>query len=476
MAGAAFTDVTRVGPGVRLGPQARPGGQRPGAPKPAKTGGQRGRGPAVNPLLNPNAPLSGQALLHAAQALANAQENPTIQGIKDALAANNQQTTNAVNLTGGYFNQLGGLAQQNAQQQGQIASGLNTQLQGIGQDEQNQLRGIGQDALSNFAKYSPQSDQQNSLAQPALQALQAEIARQQGLAAQDQGAFRSFGATQGTNFQGLSNAQLGTDALAGQQALRTIAQAGQLKNEPLNSKLASAIATRGALVGTDLAKLRQQEIANQISRAGLGIRQESATAALSNAQTNRGKLGVLQQNANTSRMNALTNARLRGFETNPFAVGSPAWKAVQDANNKNWEANPNAVGSLAWSRAHKTTGAAGGGLKPLTTSQNDQWFAHLGNVSALVQTMEKGGYKNSKGAVQPAQTPAAIRQALSSKYDPLMVQAAFDLLASQGAISPQTAAAMHAAGLRGGSWNGQPITVKQISTVGGAIASGAFSG
>lgn len=396
------------------------------------------KSPAVNySALSPNKTLSGKALVQAAQALAGAQMNPTIQALQSSMGQNNQQTQNALALTGNYYNQLGNQMQSSANQEGQIASGLNQQLQSIGQQGQSALQGIGQQQQSYLAQYTPGTGGSN----PAQSALATEIARQQGLEAQNQTGFQSFGATQGANYQGLAASQLSTGALGGQEALKSIAQAGELKNAPLSSRLAAAIGQRGALTTTDLVKLRQQEIANQVAQAGLGIKSQQAQAATTNANAHVLSSKAAAQNANTNVFKANTAAKTAAFNTS-LAVGSPPWARVQAAQGKAWSQNPNAVGSPAWKNVQtaayqRSKSAGGNAVKPLSTLENNAWISSLGKVQQLI----RDGQQHGQNGNQIRQFLTDGRNPSKKSYDSTMVDAAFELL-GYGAISPQTAKVM----------------------------------
>ena len=171
--------------------------------------------PANSPLLNPNTTLSGNALVQAAKGLASAQVNPAIQQLAQEIQQQNAQTNNALNLTGGYFNQLGQQAQQGLTAEQGISSNLAAQLAGIQGNENTQLGQIGQNAQNSLLAHIPGNDM--SLAAPGLSALTSEIARQQGLAAQQQGTMSSYGAQEGANAQRARSVELGTfrDSRAG---------------------------------------------------------------------------------------------------------------------------------------------------------------------------------------------------------------------------------------------------------------------
>jgi hypothetical protein len=419
---------------------------------------------ANNPILNPGQPLSGAALYHAAQALANAQVNPEIQAIQQQQAQNNQQNTGALNLTGGYFNQLMGQAQTaagNVQQQG---SALNDQLRQIAADENTQLQGLGQNATDMVNRYTP-----GGVGQAGIQGLASEIARQQGLAAQQEGAQRAFGATQGANYTGFANSQVGTGALKGQEDLNQIAQAGQLKNAPLADKIAQLQASKGALVASNLGKLRQQEITNAITEKGLGIKQQSANTAANTAAFNQnpnaagspayGRVQGAQtaaKNATTAAGKAQTAAQQQAFNQNPNAVGSPAWQRVQSSQGTQWSSNPNAVGSPAWARV-QTANARGSssGARALSTQANNTYWGKVGTVEQLIRDGQAHGQTEQqiRGFLSNGQNPR------KTPFDQTMIQVAYELL-GYGSINQTTAAILHNQyGVRGGTYKGQPIKV-----------------
>jgi hypothetical protein len=428
-------------PAVKVGPSrsARPG--------PVRVPGR----PFSYGSLSVNRPMTGRQMVTAARAMAGAAEDPTIAAYRGQIQQNDTQTQNALGMVGSDYRQLGGLAKQGFADEGKIAGQLNTQLGNIGSQEQSQLQGIGQGAMGSLAKYSPTG------VGPAGQALAQEVARQQGFAAQNEGAFRAAGANQGANYRGLAASQIGTFGLAGQEALRGIAQAGIMRNEPLSNRLAEAIAKRGEDVAAALPKIRQQEITNQIARAGLGIKQESAAASL-------GRTRADLQNANTNRIKAQTSAR----EQNPSIVGSSAWKRVQDVNNKNWSTNPNAVGSPAWGRVQtaKRSGT-NGQVKPLSTLENNTWFSKLSTVEQLI----KDGRQHGGTAAQITASLKDGSNPTKRTYDPTMIQAALEI-EQYGAIQPQTAKVLQQMGLKiPGN-----VRVAQLPKTIGGLGSGAFSG
>lgn len=255
-----------------------------------------------NPLTNPNVRLSGKALIQAAQALTNAQINPSIHDIQAQLNQNNRQTTGTMNLAGGYYNTLGQQAHQGVTDEQQIANDLNAKLAQIAGNTNSQLQGIGTNAQDSLQKYSPGDA---SLSRAAVQSLTQELARQQGLAAQQQGASAAFGATQGANYGGLAAQGAGINALRATDALKAIAQSGAVRNQPLSQKIADLNMQKGQLLATNEGKLRQQEISNDLTRQSLGntlfgIQSANArTQATINAENQRNAATIRGENLRT---------------------------------------------------------------------------------------------------------------------------------------------------------------------------------
>lgn len=254
---------------------------------------------APNPLLNPGAPLQGQGLQQAAQSLTDAQTKGPLTELAKQIAFNNRQGAAAQKLTAGQFNTLGQYGKQAVANEGTIANDLNTQLQGISNDTSSRLAQSAFGAGANIMAHAP-GGSSNPAQSPALQGLAQTYAQQQGNAANDAGAYRSFGATQGANYRGLAAANQGVYSLKGQEALKGIAQATRLSNEPINQKVADLQAQRGALLATNEGKLRQQEIQNRVTSAGLGLNAQKLAA-------------TVQQNQASNQLRAAgINATIRG--------------------------------------------------------------------------------------------------------------------------------------------------------------------
>lgn len=403
---------------------------------------------ANNPLLNPNVPLSGSSLLQAATGIVNAQINPVLQDLAAQIAQNQRQTTGAENLTGGYFNQLGQQAQQGLTAEQGIQSDLNSQLAGLNANETSQLQGIGNDALASLQKYSP-----GSAGQTFASSLASEIGRQQGLAAQNQGAMSAFGAKQGANYSGLAASNLGTFGLKGQEDLSQIAQAGQIKNAPLTQKIADTQAQRGADLATAIGKLRQQEITNQDTAAGLGIKQQTANASTLNSQSSAKNAATNAQNANTNVTKANNSAKNQNFQNNPYAVGSAAWARTQAANKASWMNDPNAVGSAAWARANKASGGSGSSKGLLTAAGNSRMNDILNRAISAIDGLQDSPTPPTEQQIRTALANGSAKNNGVSigKINPIVIEAAYELL-GYGSIDQSTAAGLRSIGMYNTHW------------------------
>lgn len=428
-----------------------------------KPGARSAPHPASNPLLNPNQPLSGKALDQAATSLTNAQISGPLAEIAKALAAQDNQTRGTMKLAGSTFNQLGQQAQQGVTDQQQNATSLNNALQQIAGNTNSQLQGIGQNATQSLLSHSPQGD--GGLAAPALAGLAADIAKQQGIAAQQQGNQQAFGANQGGNYTGLAASQLGTNAVAGTDALKSIAQSGQVKDQPFTQKIADLQAQRGALQATNLGKLRQQEINNRITETGLGIKQDAITAE--NTRSTNSINAANQRNRNT-----ITGQNTRSQNT-ITAQNQRSQDTITAADRRDQLDRQSREGIAAANRAAKT---GTGGSKPLTPHENNAVLGSLDKVQNAITTWQQDGFKDKTGKVINAHpTNAQMRQVLGSSYPTYLVQAAFELL-GWGHITGGTAAALHQRGIRGGTFRGRPIAVGPPPQGLGGIGVGGVAG
>lgn len=406
----------------------------PAASTPAKPSpGPRMAGPGVpanSPLLNPNATLSGSSLYQAAKALAMSADQGTINELRSQAAQNDRQTQGAEGLTNQYFQGLGNFVNQGNTLQGQIASGLNQQLQQNAANEQQQLQQLQQNQTALMGQYSPQGQGGGLGTQgPGMQALTTELARQQGLAAQQNTNFQNFAATQGANYRDLSASNLGTYALQGQEDLSRIAQAGQVKNASINAKIGSTVQKENADIESALAKLRQGEITNQAARRLAGINQERANAEQQNANTNSGKLAAtVQNNAATQ---ALNRMKLTAVEKHQAAQDSISWAQLRQKTS-----NDRATQAYHDAQLNLKAAKGGGTGKTLTLDQQDRLYTQIGNISGLIKDGQGKGWSGTR-----------IRAALETKYDPNLIDAAWSLLGNNGHLTVPIANKLRQEGL-----------------------------
>lgn len=445
-------------------------------PRPPLAGrGVKGGVRVNNPLLDPGSNLSGQSLYNAALGLTNAQVNPTLSGLRSQIGVNNRQTSGTIKQVGGLYSQLGTQAQQGVTDQNQIAAALNAQLAQINQQQQGQLQGIGQQGAATLAQYTPQGE--GGLGNAAQQSLAAENAKQQGLAAQQTGAMRTFGAQQGANYAGLTAANRANVGLTGTEALRGVSQAGTLKNVPLNQQIGATLANKGALLGTNIGKLRQQEITNRIAQAGVGISQANANTAATNAKTSQfnaatsrtvglGNLAVAQGNLSVAQAGVrLRAAGLNIQQQNFLANQALAAQRINETGRHDQATEANAAEA---NNIRQIAAGKKGSVKTFTPGQNSTWFRLVDEATTLIRAAQKAGH--------PAQS---IKDGLSTgqggvpALSGLQIEAAYELL-GWGALLPQTAAALHSVGIRGGTYKGAPIKVRNsAASVGSAVKGGA---
>jgi hypothetical protein len=318
--------------------------------------------------------------------------------------------------------------------------------------------------------------------------LASEIARQQGLAAQQEGTFRSFGANQGANYGGMSASQQGTQAMAGQEALRNIAQSGTVKNQPLVAKIADLQAQKGALLAANEGKLRQQEINNGITEQGLGIKGQQL--GLDNK-----RLGITQQNN-------LANQRLKGQEIQ--AANNRAQAQINATNGRfdaQYQLDKQKVGAAqakdSYERRYglgpyrpsantqklpKTTPTGTPTLSPL---QQQRDFGYVDEVRTLIPQMQqplsdaaakslvkagynvKAGQKLSEGQIRHL-LQTGIHPGGNTKYDPALVDSAY-ALAGWGYLTQKQIVELNKLGLIvGNRYRRQSAAQNVATTVGGA--------
>ena len=289
------------------------------------------------------------------------------------------------------------------------------------------------------------------------------MARQQGLRGRrSAGAFQQYGAGQAAAGGTLAAQQLGVGQLQGQEALKNIAQANALTNVPLQQQRATLQAQKGAQLATDIGNLRQQEITNRITRAGLGIQKLNAATSAKEANTSA-------FSAQTTRLNDQQTAALRAAglkitqshdlaeqseavaRINEEAASSAASTAERARHDQATEANTAEANNLRAAALHN------GQWKPLTPFENNEALNSLGQTQAVIKRLQKAHLKESD-------IRSRLQRGLAQKgmpaVDPVKVQAAYELL-GWGYLTPNIAQALHNQGIHNITFRGKPVRIKQ---------------
>jgi len=337
LGGNVWRQIHAVGPGKWAPgpPAAKPvTPARPTTPTSAKattTTTNQYSTPLYQPLANQGV-LSGKALNDYVTQLTNATYDPVINQYNQQIAQRTAQGQAAQSEAAGYSNALGQFVQNAAQKSQDIASGLNTTLQGIGSSQQSALSQIANQA----APVALQNLATQGLGGGATQSLADQIAGLRAKASTIDAANQAYGAKVGANAATYANTLPATYALAGQQEIGKIGQGTQAALAPMELNLTNEQAKKAAAFSTNLAAARQQQINNAVALGGLGIKQTAAQTAASTAAWNQ----------------------------NPNAKGSPAYGRAQTAAsqaktaaNTAWNNDPNNVGSAAWARVQSANRA-----------------------------------------------------------------------------------------------------------------------
>jgi hypothetical protein len=341
-------------------------------------------------------PQSDQQLQASAHDIADTQVNGGLQSLAQVIAQNNAQAAAAQAQTANLYQGLGQNVNASNQQIGQIGSGLNTTLAGIGDQTQSTLGA----AYQPSAKLTALDSQ--GLGGGGVQALAQALANAKGGAAQDSQAFRSAGATQGANYGQLGASQLGTGALKGEEALTAIQRAAQGRDNTSNTSMVNLEATRGPLYEQALSKLTTAESNLELAKASLGIKDTTAQTGATNAQTaaaaqkatathltNTDSLATQKLAATTQYQQALLGIRQIDAQ---LAQGNLSEKTRNDlANNR-----------IALQKI-RAAGAPGSVAK-ITTGERKAGSTLVSNVNALVGEYKKGGIQNTHGVTQTALT------------------------------------------------------------------------
>lgn len=425
---------------VKIAPSAAPKGTPAGKGNAAKGTGSGGNrnSPYSSPLYNPSQTLTGKPLAQAAGQIADAQTQAPLSELASQMARNNRQGTAAQGRTFSYYMQLAQDAKDSLGQEQAINSSLSSQLAGISQGTGQQIAQYGQQATSGaLGRLGALGLDGGQLGQ-----LQAETAREQGVGALQAGTFQAAGANQGANYAANAASSLGTNALRGQERLADMAQGTALENAPLADKQASLIASRGALTATALGQLRSQERNYQIAQEGLGVKQSAI-----NSENTRSANTISGENARSANSIAAANQR---------SANAIAAEGARSAATIAGEASRN---NAAIAARHSAAIIAAGGKTALSTHEQNALYNEIDRLPNLIKSMRAAVVTPTQSAALAKEGVTAavgsrlsgqqIRTALNSQYpSPQYVTAGYELL-GYGHITPQTAAYLHSAGLRG---------------------------
>lgn len=471
--------IVSHGPQTPSSTKALPGkiGQKPGNGKGGKGGLPKAPNPYDNPIYQPGLTLQGKPLYQAAQGLTDASTNGPLAALGTEIAQGNANANGQANLAGGYFNQLGALAQKGFADTQQVGTNLNTTLGQIADQENAGLALAGQNATNALNQYTPPGGDNAA----GMSQLQQTLANASGLAAQNEGTNKAYGAQIGGIGSQLAGSELGVDALAGTQAIRSIYGDAVKAQEPLNAQMASLQANRSALLAKNIGALRQQEVANGLARQTLGIK---ATTANNTANYQKTLLQEREQGLiNTQAYDkALVGLRAKGLiDTAAYQKATLAerkWAATQSQNGQN-SRNANTVNGENYRAQLKAAAATG---KPQTAAANLRSLGYLGRFAQTAKTLIGNGYTYTptKAVTISGKTYNANQTyhlgnaqglvALLTGQDPtggVLAQAAVEL-ATTGKLSSATAHALHGIGVRGGTYNNAPIQVDPLAGINGS--------
>jgi hypothetical protein len=450
--GTIWRLIHAIGPGQWApGPPTQKAATTPATQKTATTtsgttgGGGGGGGTSLprfgtnayfnQPLFQPGSqnPLAGRALYRAAKQLTNLTYDPLISQYQADIDRTTRQGAAAQQATAGYFNQLGQYAQSSAQDVQNAAGALNTTLQNIGTGTQTALDQFGKQAVSPAL----QSLSAMGLGGGATDALAQQIAGLKATAATQAASNQAYGAKVGENAATYAGTLPGTYALRGQERLGEMGQATQLAKEPILTKLASTRGEKAAAFGTNLGKLRQQEIDNLVTMSGLDIKRTAAASTAANAAATRTQAAA----------NAAEHKR-ESDRTYNLAVQKFGQQTANDIYDRTHHLG-----------RYKTTGAgaggAGGGMKPLTTASQNT----LRNSIFATQALLRHTINQYHHGVVNATTLGYAWHDLNSgriKYlaGPQILNAAYNSLLK--GLTPGDVAALHNMGLT--NLSGFPIS------------------
>jgi hypothetical protein len=325
-------------------------------------------------------------LKNSARALTDLETKPAISQLARQIARTNDQGQAAIGQVGGFYNQFGDRSREILDQQRAITDSTNQTLAGIASQSQGQIAQAGQQGQEALQPLVDKGLDGGSFAR-----LAAEMAAQQGLAAQNGQTFRSFGATQGGNFEGLTAGSAAAGQQRGVESLGELANAFARATEEPRAKIAELRANRGALMTKNVGALRDSERNYGLAVGALGLDQQELAASIEDDRADRavalrGQDLVARAKADASRISEAGFVARYGITPEGLA---------RLPNPGQWLKNNAPTYARAGAR----------GARPLTPSQrNEAW----GQIDAAKSAIE--GIRQS----YPDLTTKQIRQALTT--------------------------------------------------------------
>jgi hypothetical protein len=241
--------------------------------KPRLTAAQRhARQINRNPLYQPGAPLAGTTLERAANQLTDLQFKPKVAALDQQSATEKRQGTALIDKSAGYYKSIALDEASRLARQQALSGELDTRLKSIDTDTQASLdrahatrqpAGVGGPGLSGGG-----DDQ-----------VTAELAAQRARAASTASAYRTGGAAESGNWEGLANSMAGARAFHGQEATRDLTTRLANRMAAIGQEKKVLLASRGDQATKNLLGLRKSSFEDIATIKGLGLKQSAIDSA-----------------------------------------------------------------------------------------------------------------------------------------------------------------------------------------------------
>jgi hypothetical protein len=389
----------------------------------------------TDPLYNPGAGLSGQALYAAATKVTNAAVDPKVDALTHQLSSVTTQGSALAARGGDYYRQL-------AQEElGKVA-----QQKAIGDMLGQQTAGVGAQTQAAFAQMG-QAEQQRQAQDTALRGqglggdtttVPAEIQAQQGTAATLQQAAGNQAASQGADWSSLANAMAQSRQMRGGEVQGQLLNRVANQQQQVRQNISDTESTRGDEFAKNLLSMRQQQFENAVTGAGLQIKQSDIDAQLAGvkqratAAKTKTKLDTQKFKADQAYKQAQIDIK-RGVDP---VTGKRIKKGTSAADALNqWK--------LDYARKHghlpsTGTGSGSGGGKPLTPAQQaaagKAWSRvqdALGLAGSARITVDAKGRPTSDPTQATGKRPATMNETVAQlrhlKYPEWAIQATLSI-------------------------------------------------